>query len=62
MCFRACLSKGYLIKSQNKNNSLRLITRDIIILGMYVKIFQELMFILGRNDKQIKLKGLELIY
>ena len=52
------LSKGYLIKSQNKNKFFKLNNKRYYNTGdVCEKFSQDLMFILGRNDKQIKLKG-----
>ena len=52
------LSKGYLIKSQNKNRFFRIKNRRYYNTGdVCKKISKNIMFILGRNDKQIKLKG-----
>ena len=52
------LSKGYLIKSQNKNKFFYIKNKRFYNTGdICDKYSKDLMFILGRNDKQIKLKG-----
>ncbi len=52
------LSKGYLIKSQNKNKFFMINNKRYYNTGdVCEKFSKDLMFIIGRNDKQIKLKG-----
>ena len=52
------LSKGYLIKSQNKKKFFKIDNKRYYNTGdVCEKFSKDLMFILGRNDKQIKLKG-----
>ena len=52
------LSKGYLIKSQNKNRFFKIKNKRYYNTGdVCEKFSKNIMFILGRNDKQIKLKG-----